>query len=572
MDNKRLFIAALLSLGVLVLWQVLFPPPKPVVSPPPPPVLQAETAPPSPPSGSGAPAAPSEAAPAPAAVEVPTAESEEKLVLEGGGYRAEWTNRGAQLISFQLKEYKEPGGGPVELVRPRHDVPYPFGLTREDGSPSALNEALFVASRTEDGSVHEVAFRYGSAGVAAEKVFRFRPDGTFEAQIRLSGQPHWGIYLGPGLRRLGGEAAKSRFEQRAAVYRVADDVEVAAAQGADEAFEVAGTGLQWLGLEDTYFITVLAPKEPTARALFRPQMLASENGTAEFQPLPPKDARTKEQSKLTRELDVIVFPSGESFSATAYFGPKQYQVLAALGWGLERTVRWGSFGLLAKPLLLALQWIHGHMVANYGWAILLLTLLIKVVTLPLTHKSYVSMRKMQELNPKMQAIRERWRPKLKDRQGRANLEAQRKMNEEITGLFKAEGVNPAGGCLPMLLQLPILWAFYNLLSTAIELRGAPWFGWIHDLSVADPYYVLPIVMGATQVIQQRMTPQTGDAMQRRMFQLMPIVFTVMFLGFPAGMVLYWLTNNVLTIAQQGVYNHLKSREAMAAPVKGAKGS
>jgi YidC/Oxa1 family membrane protein insertase len=219
-----------------------------------------------------------------------------------------------------------------------------------------------------------------------------------------------------------------------------------------------------------------------------------------------------------------------------------------------------------------LQWIHGHMVANYGWAILLLTLLIKVVTLPLTHKSYVSMRKMQELNPKMQAIRERWRPKLKDRQGRANLEAQRKMNEEITGLFKAEGVNPAGGCLPMLLQLPILWAFYNLLSTAIELRGAPWFGWIHDLSVADPYYVLPIVMGATQVIQQRMTPQTGDAMQRRMFQLMPIVFTVMFLGFPAGMVLYWLVNNVLTIAQQGVYNHLKSREALAAPVKGAKGS
>ena len=397
-----------------------------------------------------------------------------------------------------------------------------------------------------------------------EKTFRVRPDGTLEASLQVKGEPHWGIYFGPGLRRLAGEAAKSRFEQRAAVYRAADKVEFVAAQRTDAPFEVAGAGLQWIGLEDTYFLTVLAPKKPPARALFRPQMLTAENGVADFEPLPAKEVRTKEQRNLPRELDLVVFPTGDSFSATGYLGSKQYQRLAALGWGLERTVRWGSFGILAKPLLLSLQWIHEHVVPNYGWAIILLTLLIKIVTLPLTHKSYVSMRKMQELNPKMQAIRERWRPKLKDRQGRANLENQRKMNEEITALFKAEGVNPAGGCLPMLLQLPILWAFYNLLSTAIELRGAPWFGWIHDLSIADPYYVLPIVMGATQVIQQRMTPQTGDAMQRRMFQLMPVVFTIMFLGFPAGMVLYWLMNNLLTIAQQAVYNHLKSRQASAA--------
>jgi YidC/Oxa1 family membrane protein insertase len=177
------------------------------------------------------------------------------------------------------------------------------------------------------------------------------------------------------------------------------------------------------------------------------------------------------------------------------------------------------------------------------------------------------MQKMQALNPKMQAIRERWRPKLKDRQGKPNLEAQRKMQEEMNALFKGEGVNPAGGCLPMLLQLPILFAFYNLLSTAIELRQAPWLLWIRDLSAADPYYVLPIVMGATQVVQQRMTPTTADPMQRRIFQLMPIFFTVLFLGFPSGLVLYWLVNNVLTIAQQAVYNHLKRRgeEPAAAP-------
>jgi YidC/Oxa1 family membrane protein insertase len=182
------------------------------------------------------------------------------------------------------------------------------------------------------------------------------------------------------------------------------------------------------------------------------------------------------------------------------------------------------------------------------------------------------MRRMQELNPKVQAIREKWRPKLKDRQGKPNVEAQRKMQEEMTGLFRSEGVNPAGGCVPMLLQIPVFFAFYNVLSTAVELRHAPWFLWIADLSVKDPYYVLPLVMGATQFVQQRMTPQAGDPMQRRIFQMMPIVFTFLFLGFPSGLVLYWLVNNVLTIAQQGIYNHLKAREAAAggSPAKSGK--
>lgn len=567
MDNKRLFIAALLSLGVLVIWQLLFPPPKPT-RPPAPVEVSATPEAPAAPATTGLPAASPAASTTP---ETPSegAASEESIVVEGDGYRAEWTNRGAQLVSFELKGYKEAGGGPVELVRARKGLPYPFGLTRENGTPSALNDALFAVEQHEDGPVHELSFRFSSGTMSAQKVFRFHAQGLFDATVKVAGEPRWGLYLGPGLRKLGGEAAKSRFEQRAGVYRAGDKVEPVPAQRLDEVAEVTGAGLRWIGLEDTYFVMALAPKEVPARAVFRPEMLVSENGVAEFRPLPAKDVRTKEERNLPRELDLVVFPAGDSITASGYFGPKQYQKLAALGWGLEKTVRWGSFGILAKPLLLSLQWIHDHVVANYGWAIVILTFLIKLVTLPLTHKSYVSMRKMQELNPKMQAIRERWRPKLKDRQGRPNLDAQRKMNEEITGLFKAEGVNPAGGCLPMLLQLPILWAFYNLLSTAIELRGAPWFGWIRDLSIADPFYVLPIVMGASQLIQQRMTPQTGDAMQRRMFQLMPIIFTVMFLGFPAGMVLYWLVNNLLTIAQQGIYNHLKSREALAtAPAKG----
>jgi YidC/Oxa1 family membrane protein insertase len=193
-----------------------------------------------------------------------------------------------------------------------------------------------------------------------------------------------------------------------------------------------------------------------------------------------------------------------------------------------------------------------------------MTLIIKIVLLPLTHKSYVSMKKMQELNPRMQAIRDRWRPKLKDKKGRPDLDAQRKMNEEINALFKSEGVNPAGGCLPMLLQMPLLFAFYSLLSTSIELRGAPWMGWIHDLSHYDPYYVLPIVMGAAQLVQQRMMPATGDPVQRKIFLLMPVFFTVLFLQFPTGLVLYWLVNNVLTNRPAGDLRALKTRKAATA--------
>ncbi len=203
------------------------------------------------------------------------------------------------------------------------------------------------------------------------------------------------------------------------------------------------------------------------------------------------------------------------------------------------------------------------MVSNYGWAIILMTLLIRIVLFPLNHKSVVSMQRMQELNPKIQGIRQKYRSKLKDKQGRPNAEMQRKQNEEIMALYKKEGVNPAGGCLPLLLQIPVLFAFYSLLSTAIELRYAPWMGWIQDLSAPDPLLVLPIVMGATQFLQQKLTPSAADPAQRRIFMLMPIFFTILFLGFPSGLVLYWLTNNVLGIAQQLGYQRFKARKAEA---------
>jgi YidC/Oxa1 family membrane protein insertase len=570
LDNKRLFLAALLSFAVVVGWQLLFP-----VKPPPPPgpkpsAVETSAA----PAASQAPVAAAGTAqpgtsatpqplPAPAETTPIGAPSAEEVILETPETRARFTNRGAQLVSFQLKGHDNAAGEPLDLVRGGSDGLYPFGLAGADGKPHPLDQALFAVE--EDSGGQAVTFRYRGTAGAATKRFEFQPNGTFRVRVTLPGSRDWALVLGPGLRNPSAAELKSRFERRAGVYRAADEVEVLDPQRTFEPVRLPGAGLSWAGLEDTYFLAVLVPQR-IERVAFHPRLVVPDaEGKVHFEPLPPKGQMSGAQKDLSREFLVVFEPGSEELVADAYWGAKQYDRLAALPWGLAETVRWGTFGLFARALLVALQWIHAHVVANYGWAIVLLTVLIKILLLPLTHKSYVSMQKMQALNPKMQAIRERWRPKLKDRQGKPNLEAQRKMQEEMNALFKGEGVNPAGGCLPMLLQLPILFAFYNLLSTAIELRHAPWILWIRDLSAADPYYVLPIVMGATQVIQQRMTPTTADPMQRRIFQLMPIFFTVLFLGFPSGLVLYWLVNNVLTIAQQAVYNHLKRRGNGAAP-------
>ena len=210
-------------------------------------------------------------------------------------------------------------------------------------------------------------------------------------------------------------------------------------------------------------------------------------------------------------------------------------------------MQFGYFGFIAKILLDVLIWINKS-THNYGFAIIVLTILIKVVLYPLQHKSIVSMKKMQRLQPKVEAIKKRYKNATRD------PEQRQKMNTETMKLYQQEGVNPMGGCLPMVLQLPILWGFYGLLSRAIELRGAPFIFWIHDLSAKDPYYITPILMTITMFIQQTITPTTVDPAQRRMFLIMPLVFGWIFKEFAAGLVLYWLVQNILTIVQQLIMN------------------
>jgi YidC/Oxa1 family membrane protein insertase len=238
------------------------------------------------------------------------------------------------------------------------------------------------------------------------------------------------------------------------------------------------------------------------------------------------------------------------FTLSLYVGPKIQERMQDVAPHLERTVDYGWLWLIAEPLFWLLSWIHGF-VGNYGWSIILLTVLINIVIFPLRHKSVVSMRKMQELQPEMKAIQARYSGL------KATDPARQKMNQEVMELYRRHGANPASGCLPMLMTMPILIAFYRLLSMAVELRGAPFMGWIDDLSVQDPFYVTPLIMGASMVYQQRLQPAgAASPEQQRIMTLMPVLFTVMFLWAPSGLVIYWLTSNLLGIGQTVVTNRI----------------
>jgi len=498
--------------------------------------------------------------------------AEERVVVTGDTYRAEFTSRGAQLVSFQLLEHENADGGPVDLVRARAQDPYLFGFATLDGTPSVLNQVLFrVQRQSADFGQEALTFLYQGPEGRVEKRFTFQPNGLLDVEIDAATDLPWALALGPGVRNPSSAEMDNRFARRSAVYSTAEGVERVDPARAKAPEGLSAIGLQWVGLDDTYFLTAVVPQEGLEGVVVQPVVVipGSDTVATEFQPFRDLEELGEVERDLGRELFLFLQPQGNQLRATAYLGAKQFDRLAALPYGLEESVRLGWFKFLSLPLMWGLRWIHDNVVANYGWAIILMTILIRLILFPLTHKSTVSMQKMQEINPKVQAIRQKYRSKLKDKQGRPNPEMQRKMNEETMALYKTEGVNPAGGCLPMILQIPVLFAFYNILSTAIEIRHAPWILWITDLSAKDPWYVLPIVMGATQFLQQKMTPAAGDPMQRRMFALMPIFFTILFLGFPSGLVLYWLTNNVLGIGQQYAYRRM--REAKAETAKQSRG-
>ncbi len=587
MDNKRVLLAILLSVVIIVGWQLVFPPPKPSKpaeltpaagkagetpaageSGGEAPGREGSEAGATAPEGAGSSSAVEEASAAPVEA-LPTepvgAASESRSILAGPGYRAVFSNRGATLVSYELPRYEAEAGAPVDLVRERSGFPFPFALVDAEGRALDVDRELFAVDEGKDKEGHpSVSFTYSGPAGRVTKRFTALPMGLLGVEVDAETKTPWSLVLGPGLRNPTASDEARKFKYRGAVYRLDGKVKTVAPEKQKEAEEISGAGLSWVGLQDTYFLAAVIPETPVRQATITPWLVVPKErgGPPAFEPVPaggPND----EQKHLRRELRVTLTPDGTTFAGRAYFGAKDLEFLGKLPAHLDETVQLGMFGFLARGFLVGLKWIYANVVPNYGWAIVLMTLLIKLVLLPLTHKSYVSMQKMQEVAPQIKAIRNKYKGK-KDKKGRPDLEAQRKMNEEVAALYRKEGVNPAGGCLPMVIQFPVLIAFYRLLSHAVELRGAPWIFWVKDLSMHDPTYILPLVMGGAQLLQQWMAPSGGDPKQRKMMMLMPIFFTVLFLGFPSGLVLYWLTNNLLTLLQQGLYQRMKAKKAAAA--------
>jgi YidC/Oxa1 family membrane protein insertase len=547
--ERRIFLAVTLSFVVVYAYQALFVP----ATPPPGPEQSAVTAPQDAgtpqqsPTGASAsqPAGRDQAAASAASVDVGQARvgesSERDVVIDTPLVRAVFTNRGGRIKSWLLKAYDENAEGrPVNLVPtgiPSDTLPFSLRVDEEALTPT-LNNALYKA--TVDGT--HVTFDYeNTAGLRVRKEFRLEPQSyviTFSASVQLGDRTfNPFVQWGPGLGDVGATSGGGSFftgnyvQPPQAIINTGDDV--TRVPGPDVGSGVVHEGtFRFAGVDDHYFLAA-AVNPGAARVEYRAVTLPGAAGS------------TGQRQFLAHTHHFAKPPTGVTF----YFGPKDFDVLKSVDGELVRAIHYGVFAWLAVPLLGALKWIFGF-VGNYGWSIILLTILINLAIFPLRHKSVVSMRRMQELQPQLKAIQDRY----------ADLKvtdpARQKMNTEVMNLYRERGVNPASGCVPMLLTLPVLFAFYSLLQQSIELRGAPFMGWIRDLSQPDPYFVTPLLMGATMFWQQKITPSTADPTQQKVMMIMPLMLSVMFLWAPSGLVLYWFVSNLWAIGQQYFTNWL----------------
>lgn len=544
--EKRTLLATALALLILLAYQFFFVPsaPRPKTEKPP-----------------EAPAAPQAVAPKSPPPPIPPRppkpvrqpEREEQILLETDLLEVTLTNRGGTVLSWRIKRYTDETGEPLDLapVRAPGEPPLSLAAWVEGGrGPDRLLEVVRHPSRAS-GEPQTVLFRtVEEGGLVLEKRFTLHP-GQYHADVEvrlLNGgtgatTPNLRVAWGPGFRGTAREGAAQAGQAVALVggKRVVEDV----AKLKEEA--VHRGEVAWVAVQDTYFAAALVPVGGGPAAAFtkgagdRPVAALRFAGTA----LPAGAER----------LVVLQF----------FGGPKEVERLRDLGQDLEQLVDLGWFDFLARPALYMMKFLY-RFTGNYGVVILIITLLQKVVFLPLTQKSLKSMQAMQMLQPKVAAIRER------------HKNNRQKMNQETMELYKRHGVNPLGGCLPMVIQIPIFIALYNALSSSVELWRAPFALWINDLSAPDALFVLPfavpflgeglafrvlpLLMGASMFIQQKMTPTAGDPRQAQMMlYMMPTLFTFLFWGFPSGLVLYWLGSNLLQIGHQYYMNRFPRKPA-----------
>ncbi len=477
------------------------------------------------------------------------------IVVESAAFRAVFSNRGAVLVSWALKDYLEEGR-PVDLV-PRDlppDEPWPFSVTFKDEGITALTDAaLFRPSvtnlRLTDDIPQRLAFDFeDSTGLRIRKVFSFDPSTSpyligLTVEATIGAEPlfptiRWGAALGGVESTTSGfayrQGPRGLLRGRVLEGAVLSDVEVVRPAADDVAVSPTYSGLlDFVGVDNHYFIAVALPSQEETSVSYRAVPLPSLTLGGD-----PRELMAFDLAMPSRIADLQFF-----------LGPKDFDILEAAFPPLVQSIEFGWLTVLVVPLHRSLTWVHTW-IGNYGFSIIAVTLLVNLIIFPLRYKSIVSMRKMQEIQPEMKAIQARY----------AHLKTtdpdKQKMQKEIMALYRDRGVNPVSGCLPMILTMPILFAFYRLLSMAIELRDAPFVGWITDLSVHDPLYVTPVIMGVSMVVQQKLTPSQADPMQQRIMMLMPIMFTFMFLWAPSGLVIYWLTSNLIGIGQTLLTNRL----------------
>jgi YidC/Oxa1 family membrane protein insertase len=468
--------------------------------------------------------------------------SEREIRVDTRDVIAVFTNRGARLKSWRLKHFLDHQMQPQEIVvSDLASQPLPFTLRVPDDRINAvLNNGLYAVSgaptdQSPASSPTRLRFEYSTAanGVHVVKEFEIPPDGyilTVKTTVTATtGDLPYAIQWGPAV---GDIVENSRYSKKAEGLLFQDKVRRLTTK--DLAAQPIYEGdFKYAGVDDNYFMAAALSPGPS-KVTFQSLSIPPPPGS--------KDA--------VRDLVAYAIEPARHDAALRFFaGPKDFDVLSAIDRDVVRAIDFGMFSILVVPLLRSLKWVHGY-VGNYGWSIIILTVMINAIMFPLRHKSVVSMRKMQEIQPEVKAIQDRY-SKLK-----ATDPAKQKIQEMMT-LYRERGVNPASGCIPMLLTMPVLIAFYALLSTAIELRGAPFFGWIHDLSVHDPLYIMPVLMGITMVWQQKLAPAAGgDPTQQKMMMFMPVVFTGMFLWAPAGVAVYWFMSNLWAIGQQYLTNYL----------------
>jgi YidC/Oxa1 family membrane protein insertase len=497
------------------------------------------------------------------------AAAETETVVENDLYRIVFTNRGAQVKSWVLKKYSDDHGRPQELVNETasKQYGYPMSLfTYDAGLRQKLSNALYVPNASGHQSApKDLTFEYADGDVTVTKSFHF--DHSYvvhvNTKVTVGGQavvalPSWPA--GFGDQTVPASYASSRIDYQPGdkVTRLSPDRKGQKISGG----ATIRTPFYWGGTVGQYFAAIFLPDDPNAATL------VMKRNPLEI----PQNLNRPDPNKTTK-VEVLGAAVGNASAPTServFVGPKALDVIERIeatpmsgstAPNLGSLVDFGFFGIIAKPLFLWLKWTQQHMIPNWGWAIAFLTLVINVALLPLRISSMKSSLKMQKAQPVIKNMQDRYKAKMSKLDSRdvgRKRELQAEMNQEMMKIYKEEGINPAGGCLPLLIQMPFLWAFYTMLGVTIELRQAPWL-WVSDLASPDPYHILPILIVVSTFLMQKSTPNPGmdPAQQRMMNWMMPLMLGFFAWNYAAGLSVYWLLGTVIAIIQQHITNRTK---------------